>query len=243
MIVGDPLQLFIHESAKILPGSVFDTRGGPIIIDRDVQISPFCYFEGPVYAGPGARLDNLRLTGGSVLGPGVRAGGEIENSIFDAFSNKHHEGFVGHSILGRWVNLGALTTTSDLKNNYGGVRLQIDNAYPIAPDLVPLAAAGGPGPDATTHPALLDTGTIKFGSLIGDCVKTAIGTLLNTGTVLDAGSNVFGGSPPKYLPPLAWGLEGRSYDRERFLADCAKIFARREQTPPDALPELTRLCL
>ncbi len=217
-IVGDPLQLFVHESAKILPGSVFDTREGPIVIDQGVQLSPFSYLEGPLYAGPGARLDDVRLTGGCVLGPGARVGGEIENSIFDAFSNKHHEGFVGHSILGSWVNLGALSTTSDLKNNYGPVRLQID---------------GQP----------LETGTIKFGSLIGDCVKTAIGTMLNTGTVLDAGSNVFGGSPPKYLPPLAWGLAGDRYDARRFVADCEKIFARRERTPPGELERLVELCL
>lgn len=223
-IVGDPLQLFVHRSARILPGSVFDTREGPVIIDQDVQVSPFSYIEGPLYAGPGARLDNVRLTGGCVLGPAVRAGGEIENSIFDAFSNKHHEGFVGHSILGRWVNLGALTTTSDLKNNYGSVRLQIDNR------------------GANEGTTLIDTETIKFGSLIGDCVKTAIGTMLNTGTVLDAGSNIFGGSPPKYLPPLAWGLEGQRYQPQRFIADCEKIFARRDQSPPAALAELAGLC-
>ena len=87
----------------------------------------------------------------------------------------------------------------------------------------------------------VDTGTIKFGSLIGDCVKTAIGTMLNTGTVLDAGSNVFGGSPPRYLAPLRWGVAGQAYESDRFLADCAKIFARRKQTPPDELRDLIGL--
>ncbi|MCR9141106.1 MAG: glucose-1-phosphate thymidylyltransferase [bacterium] len=216
-IVGDPLQLFVHESARVLPGSIFDTSNGPIVIDQGAKISPFSYLEGPLYVGPNARIDDARLTGGCILGAQVRAGGEIENSIFDAFSNKHHEGFVGHSVLGRWVNLGALSTTSDLKNNYGPVRLQIDG-----------------------HP--VDTHTIKFGSLIGDCVKTAIGTMLNTGTVLDAGSNVFGGSPAKYLPPLSWGLAGNRYEAQRFVSDCEKIFARRDQKPPEQLGDLVRLC-
>ena len=242
-IIGDPLQLYAHRSVELLAGSVFDTRGGPIVLDAGVRVSPFSFIEGPVYVGPGARLDDVRLTGGCVLGESVRAGGEIENSIFDSFSNKHHEGFVGHSILGRWVNLGALTTTSDLKNNYGPVRLQIDNAYPQTPPTAePHAAPGAYAPAMRdTGPAVVDTGTIKFGSLIGDCVKTAIGTMLNTGTVLDAGSNVFGGMPPKYLPPLAWGLQGRRYETARFIADCEKIFARREQQPATQLTELIAL--
>ncbi len=214
-IIGDAKDLHVHSDAEVLPGSVFDTRGGPIILDRNVQVSPFCYIEGPAYVGPDARLDNLRLTGGCVLGRHVRAGGEIENSIFDRFSNKHHEGFVGHSILGRWVNLGALTTTSDLKNNYGEIRLRVEGNV------------------------LVNTGRIKFGSLVGDCVKTAIGTMLNTGTVIDAGANVFGGHPEKYVPPLAWGPENR-YDSARFLSDCEKIFKRRGEAPAPELAELVR---
>jgi glucose-1-phosphate thymidylyltransferase len=241
-IVGDPLQLYVHRSATLLPGVVCDTRNGPIILDREAQVSPFSYLEGPLYAGPGARLDNVRLTGGCVLGRAVRVGGEIENSIFDACSNKHHEGFVGHSVLGRWVNLGALTTTSDLKNNYGPVRLQIDDAYPLTPSAEQDASRPGAAhPDP--RPLIIDTGAIKFGSLVGDCVKTAIGTLLNTGTILDAGSNVFGGSPPKYLPPLSWGPAGERYESERFAADCEKIFARRAEEPARELRELVRMCL
>lgn len=222
-VLGNPGNLLIHPSCEIGPGVVLDAREGPIILNEDVKISAFSFLEGPVYAGPGCRLDNLRLTGGNLIGSGCRLGGEIENSILGDFTNKHHEGFVGHSIIGSWVNLGALTTTSDLKNNYGEIRLKL----PV-----------DQFPDYESEVVEVSTGRIKFGSILGDCVKTAIGTMINTGTVLDAGSNVFGGHPPKYLYPLSWGLTGRRYETDRFLGDCEKIFARRKQKPE---PELAGL--
>ena len=222
-LVGDADAFFIHRDARILPGVVLDGRDGPVVIDAGVQIGPSSYIAGPFYAGPEARLDNLHASGGCILGRHVRAGGEIGNAVMNDFSNKHHEGFLGHSVLGRWVNLGALTTTSDLKNNYGRIRIK------VAEEFRPTG----------TEPRLLDvdTGRIKFGSVIGDCVKTAIGTMLNTGTVLDAGSNVFGGSPPAYLPPLRWGVKDPSstYKPDRFLDDCRLIFARRGEAPGPTL--------
>ena len=222
-LVGDPNDLYLHATAEVLPGSVFDLRAGPIVIGARTQVTPFTYLEGPLYIGEDCHIDDARIGGGCILGHQVRAGGEIGNSIFGDFTNKHHEGFVGHSILGRWVNLGALTTTSDLKNNYGPVRLQIPTAF---------------YPHGSSSLQTIDSGRIKFGSILGDCVKTAIGTMLNTGTVVDAGSNVFGGSPAKYLPPLSWGTGGELYKAERFLADCEKIFARRRETPHPLLREL-----
>lgn len=226
--LGNPGNLLIHPSCDIGPGVVLDAREGPIILDEGTSVSAFSFLEGPVYAGPGCRLDNLRLTGGNILGAGCRLGGEIENSVFGEFSNKHHEGFVGHSIVGNWVNLGALSTTSDLKNNYGEIRLKLPVDY---------------FPDYDTELVEVSTGRIKLGSIIGDCVKTAIGTMINTGTVLDAGSNVFGGHPPKYLYPLSWGLSGRRYQSDRFLADCEKIFARRNRNPESWMAELVHILI
>lgn len=226
--LGDAAQIWIHKTASLLPGSVIDARNGPVVIDQDAAISPFSYLQGPLYIGPGACVDDARLGGGTILGRAVRVGGEVENSLIDDFSNKHHEGFVGHSVVGRWVNLGALSTTSDLKNNYGEIRLS------VPADRAPETGAG-PSPLLSVA-----TGRIKLGAIIGDCVKTAIGTLINTGSVLDAGSNVFGGAPPKYLAPLAWGLGGERYDPDRFLADCRKIFARRKQEPHPGLEPLVR---
>lgn len=214
-IVGNPARLHVHHSARILPGVVFNTEEGSIVIDREAQVTPFSVLTGPLYVGPGAMLDHIKV-GGSVIGQKCRLGGEIESSTIGDFTNKHHEGFVGHSMIGNWVNLGALTTTSDLKNNYGKIRLRL------------------PGGD-------VETGRIKFGSVIGDCVKTAIGTMINTGTVLDAGCNVFGGAPPAYLPPLSWGLSGRPYLVDRFMSDCATIFARRKQEVPEGMRALADL--
>jgi len=223
-VVGPKERLIIHPAATLLPGSVVDVSNGSVIIDEGARISPFCFIEGPAYIGKQARVDNARITGGCVIGHEVRLGGEIENSIINDFSNKHHEGFLGHSVLGSWVNLGALVTTSDLKNNYGEVRL-----------LLPESRI--PGTTLTS----IGSGTIKFGSLIGDCVKVAIGTMLNTGTILDAGSNLFGGSPGKYLPPLSWGIDGTTrYDLERFEQDQKKIFARRNRTANPGMFELAR---
>ena len=144
----------------------------------------------------------------------MRAGGEIENSIIGDYSNKHHEGFIGHSVLGNWVNIGALATTSDLKNNYGEVRLVLPEGNPANSGLKEVSS-----------------GTIKFGSILGDCVKISIGSMLYTGTVIDAGSNIFGGNPGKYMPPLSWGLNGEKYDPERFIKDQKVIFQRRGQNP------------
>lgn len=225
-IVGNPYDLWIHPSVDVLPGVVFDVRKGPIIIDKNSRITPFTYIEGPFYASEGCYIDNVRITGGVIFGKSCRVGGEIENSILGNFTNKHHEGFVGHSIIGDWVNLGALTTTSDLKNNYGEVRLSIPESRI---------------PDFTENPVIINTNRIKFGSIISDCTKTSIGTMLNTGSVIDIGCNVFGGSPPPYLPPFSWGLRGHKYQLDRYLKDCEKIFSRRNQIVDPYFIELTKL--
>lgn len=224
-IIGNKNDIWIHPSVQSTYGVVLNAKTGPIIIDKDCSLTSFTYIEGPFYAGWGSHLDNVRITGGTILGKGCRVGGEIENSIFGDFTNKHHEGFIGHSVIGNWVNLGALTTTSDLKNNYGEIRLHI-----------PVSRI----PQMKETPISISTNKIKFGSLIGDCVKTAIGTMINTGTVIDIGSNVFGGSPPKYLQPFSWGIRGHRYELERFLKDCEKIFARRNQKIDSFFVELTK---
>jgi UDP-N-acetylglucosamine diphosphorylase/glucosamine-1-phosphate N-acetyltransferase len=130
----------------------------------------------------------------------------VEESVILAYSNKAHDGFLGHAYVGRWVNLGAFTTNSDLKNNYGTVRV---------------GAADGP----------METGLMKVGCFLGDHVKTGIGTYLNTGTVVGAGSNVFGGAmPPTWIPPFSWG-SGRElveYRLEAFLEVAARVMERRE---------------
>jgi glucose-1-phosphate thymidylyltransferase len=161
-------------------------------------------------------LSNVKLST-SCIGQTCKLSGEISDSIFGDFSNKAHEGFIGHSLLGSWVNLGALSTTSDLKNNYGEVKINYLD---------------------TIH----TTGGIKFGSLVGDFVKTAIGTLLNTGTVIGCGAMVVGDLfSLKYLKPFQWKAGGDNlYKIDRFINDSKKIMARRQQKMSDELEERIR---
>jgi UDP-N-acetylglucosamine diphosphorylase/glucosamine-1-phosphate N-acetyltransferase len=150
--------------------------------------------------------------GGSVgnvtIGPSCRVRGEISNSVLLGFVNKAHDGYIGHAYIGSWVNLGAFTTNSDLKNNYGTVRVH---------------TGGG----------AVDTGLLKVGCFLGDHVKTGIGTLLPTGCVMGAGSNFFGGGmAPPNVPPFSWGsADGlEKYDIDRFLDTAAVAMSRRGVT-------------
>jgi glucose-1-phosphate thymidylyltransferase len=201
-IVGKDKHLYIHPSANIYPGVVFDTSTGPILIDENVKISSFSFLEGPLYIGRGSQIDNARITGGTLIGENCRIGGEVENSILLDFTNKHHEGFLGHSFVGSWVNLGALSTTSDLKNNYGIVKLKVGENE-------------------------INTGTIKFGSLIAPFSKIAIGVMLNTGTVVDIGANLVEARVSGYQHPFTWIAKGNYYQLETFIVDTKKIMARR----------------
>jgi UDP-N-acetylglucosamine diphosphorylase/glucosamine-1-phosphate N-acetyltransferase len=197
--------LAIDHTAAIEPGTVFDTTGGPIWIDRNARVRAFKRLAGPAYVGPGSTLLGGTLESVSI-GPVCRIRGEFAESVCLGYVNKQHDGHIGHAYLGRWVNLGAETTNSDLKNNYGTVRLWT--------------------PEGET-----DTGTIKMGTLIGDHVKTGIGLLLNTGTVIGAGSNIFGSTmPDKYVPPFSWG-EGENlseYRLDRFLEVAERAMSRRD---------------
>lgn len=213
-IEGDAARVFIHPEASVSAHVVIDVRGGPVIIDAGAQIGAFCLVQGPVYIGPNSQLDSCRIAN-SIAGENCRLGGEIADSIIGDFSNKHHDGFLGHTLVGDWVNLGALTTTSDLKNNYGNVRLSY----------------------AKTR---FDTGTIKFGSVIGDYAKTAIGTLLGTGSVVDFGANLFGKPDwSGHVPPFTWGVS-ESYNRNLFTRDADRMMRRRGKSVTPALEALFR---
>jgi UDP-N-acetylglucosamine diphosphorylase/glucosamine-1-phosphate N-acetyltransferase len=210
IVIGAPSDVVLL-GASVEPGVVFDTRGGVIVVEEGAQVRCSTRLEGPLYVGP----ETLVLGGdvrGSVFGPRCRVRGEVASSVFQGYVNKAHDGFVGHSVLGPWVNLGAGTTTSNLKNTYGSVR--------IAPN---------------GH--RIETGRQLLGSLIGDHAKTAIGTLLGTGTVIGAGANVFGGPVPKWVPPFGWGATGTErLTEEGFLEVAGRVLPRRqvELTPERA---------
>src|SRR6266550_2308513 len=143
---------------------------GPILIRRGAIIAPFTHLVGPISVGRDSQVLGDRVANSSI-GDSCKVRGELSNTIFIGHSNKAHAGFVGHSYLGRWVNLGALTTTSNLKNTYGPVQLW-------------------------TPSGVRSTGQQFLGTIFGDHAKTGIGTMLTTGTVIGAGANVFGGTMP-----------------------------------------------
>jgi UDP-N-acetylglucosamine diphosphorylase/glucosamine-1-phosphate N-acetyltransferase len=202
--------LRLHEGVTIEPGVVLDLRRGPIELGPQVRVLAGSRLEGPLWAGAGSRLLGGPISG-LAAGPVSFLRGEIADVQTLGWVNKAHDGHLGHAVVGRWVNLGAGTTNSDLKNNYGTVRI------------------GPPGEER-------DTGLLKLGCLVGDHARTAIGTMLDTGTIVGAGASLFGaGRPPKWIPPFTWGLgesAGR-YRREAFLATAATVMERRgiELTP------------
>jgi UDP-N-acetylglucosamine diphosphorylase/glucosamine-1-phosphate N-acetyltransferase len=216
-ILGDGL-LSLGSSVTVEPGSVFDLRGGPIRLGDGVTIRAHTRLAGPAFVGRGSTVLGGVLAETSI-GPICRIRGEVECSVVLGYANKAHEGFLGHAYLGRWVNLGAFTTNSDLKNSYGQVRV---------------GSSRGP----------LDTGLMKVGCFLGDHVRTGIGTLLNTGTVLGAGSNIFGGMmPPTYVPPFSWGTGGEltEYRIDKFLEVARTAMGRREVTLDPGTEETLRL--
>jgi len=214
IVIGEPSEVVIL-GGFVEPGVVFDTRGGGIIIDEGAQVRSGSRLEGPLYVGP----QTIILGGdvrGSVFGPQCRVRGEVTASVFHGYVNKAHDGFVGHSVLGAWVNLGAGTTTSNLKNTYGEIRLEPSGER-------------------------IETGRQFLGSLVADHAKTAIGTMLSTGTIIGAGANVFGGAVPKWVPPFAWGVAGHQRVTEAgFLEVAGRVLPRRQvELPPERSAALT----
>jgi UDP-N-acetylglucosamine diphosphorylase/glucosamine-1-phosphate N-acetyltransferase len=183
---------------------VFDVRHGPILVEDEVEIRA-----GTRLAGPAAIGARSRLLGGSFeaisTGPHSYLRGEVAETVVLGHSNKAHDGYLGHSYVGKWVNLGAFTTNSDLKNNYRPIKVW-------------------------TPSGVQDTGELKLGCFLGDHVKTGIGLLLGTGTIMGAGANVYGSQmPPTYVEPFSWG-EGDNLGEYRladFVETAARAMARR----------------
>lgn len=213
IVVGDHA-LFCEVGARIEPHVVFDVAAGPILVRRGTEIPAFTRITGPCYIGEKCVIVGDRISTSSI-GDVSKVCGEISNTIVLGHSNKGHSGFVGHSYLGRWVNLGAGTTTSNLKNTYGTVQVQMANG-------------------------LRETGEQFLGTFFGDYAKTGIGTMLTTGTLVGAGANVFGSAmPPKSVPPFAWGGDER-YEIEKFLEVAGRMMARRRVDLSDGAKEMLR---
>jgi UDP-N-acetylglucosamine diphosphorylase/glucosamine-1-phosphate N-acetyltransferase len=201
-----PARVSVGEGASIAPGAVLDGTEGSVVIAPGAVVMANAVVLGPAYVGAGSVLKvGARIYGGTAIGDWCKVGGEVECSIIHSYSNKQHDGFLGHSYLGSWVNLGAATDTSDLKNNYGTVRVQI---------------AG----------EVVDTGSMFVGATIGDHSKTAIGTKLNTGTVIGIFANVVTpGLSPKTIPSFTWSIDGQGsvHDLEKAVTTARIVMARR----------------
>jgi UDP-N-acetylglucosamine diphosphorylase/glucosamine-1-phosphate N-acetyltransferase len=172
--------VYVGNKVELGEGVVLDAEDAPIWIEDDVVIESHSFLKGPVYIGKGSKIKPGCILDVAAIGDVVKLSGEIEESIFQGYSNKQHLGFLGHSFIGEWVNFGAGTTNSDLKNNYSKVRVTLEGKK-------------------------YETGMQFLGSIVGDHTKAAINTTFNTGTIIEPFCNLFGRNyPPKYLPPFSW---------------------------------------
>ena len=204
--------IYIGEGARIKPGAILDAEEGPIFIDKNATVFPNTVIQGPTSVGENALIKiGAKIYGETTIGPVCKISGEIGESILHSYSNKQHNGFLGHAYLGCWVNIGAGTNNSDLKNNYGNVRVTINDIE-------------------------IDTGEVMAGLIMGDHAKSGIDTMFNTGTVVGVSSNIFGtGFPPKYIPSFSWGgAEGfTTFKFDKAIDVAAKVMARRNVSITD----------
>lgn len=215
----NPGVIRIAPGSVIKAGVVLDAEAGPIEIDREVTVSPNAVIEGPCYIGPQTIIRaGAYIRANTSIGPACRVGGEVDGCIIHGYSNKQHDGFLGHSYVGEWVNLGAGTVNSDLKNTYGTIRVAIN------------------GVD-------VETGERFIGAMIGDHAKTGIGTILPTGCVLGVAANVFTRRMlPKFVPSFAWltdeGLQ--PFRVEKAIEIARAVMARRKVGFTPALADFLR---
>ncbi|MCB5224209.1 MAG: putative sugar nucleotidyl transferase [Candidatus Cloacimonadaceae bacterium] len=204
----NPYSIWIGEGVSLKPGVVLDASDGPIILDQGAKVLANAVIMGPAFIGKNSVVKiGAKIYGGSSIGPVCKVGGEIESSIFQAYSNKQHDGFLGHSIVGEWVNIGADTNNSDLKNTYRSVGF---HSY----------LAGG----------RVDSGKMFLGAMIGDHVKLGINVSLNTGSVIGIGSNLWGSELISgFVPDFSWGTASKldKYRFDRFCDTAARVKARR----------------
>ena len=218
-ILVEPERIYLAPGVRVRPGAILNAEDGPIYVGGDATIWERAVMRGPQYVGAHAHVKTGANVEGSAFGPWCKVGGEVHTSVVHSYSNKGHEGFLGHSYLGRWCNLGADTNTSNLKNDYGEVSLY----DPVEQDFV-------------------GTGRQFAGTFMGDHSKCAINTQFNTGTVIGVFCNVFGaGFPPRHLPSFSWGSphDGfSSYRLDKALRVAKAVMARRDVPLTDADREL-----
>ena len=219
-LVGPANQLFVHPSAKLDPFVVADTTKGPVWIGPDCVITAFTRLEGPCAIGTGTHLLGAKIRGGTTLGPQCRIGGEVECSIVQGYVNKYHDGFLGHSYIGEWVNLAAGTITGDLRFDYRSITMKSDGES-------------------------IPTGEMKLGSILGDHVRTGLGVLLDCGTTACPFAQILptGDLAPRDIPAFTRvGPDGMHAlpDVEAALRSSAIAMGRRGRELTPALAALYR---
>jgi UDP-N-acetylglucosamine diphosphorylase/glucosamine-1-phosphate N-acetyltransferase len=219
-VVGPGDRLAIDPTAQLDPMVVADTTRGPVVIAAGAVVTAFTRLEGPCYVGRRTQVHGAKIRAGTTLGPDCRVGGEVEASIIQGHSNKYHDGFLGHAYVGEWVNLGAGTQNSDLRNDYGPVRV-------------------------TVNGRVVPTGQTKVGCFLGDHTKTGLSTLLNTGSNAGVFCNLLpGGLLPKYVPSFGSWWDGALADRAdlpALLRTAAEVTSRRGQAFTETHAALYRL--
>ncbi|MFQ6040125.1 MAG: putative sugar nucleotidyl transferase [Candidatus Poribacteria bacterium] len=210
-IYGSEYDVSVGTDAEVEAGVVFDATEGPIVIGQHAVITSYTSINGPAFIGADTRIERAQIRSGTSIGSHCRVGGEINTSIFHGYSNKPHVGYIGHSYIGEWVNLEALTTNSNF-NNYETIKVVVNEK-------------------------IINSQKIKVGCFIGDYTQMGIGTLIPPGAVIGVGCNIFGGTTPQVVPSFAWGgIEGfSSCQLDKLIADFQKNMKRRgvEQTGAD----------
>jgi UDP-N-acetylglucosamine diphosphorylase/glucosamine-1-phosphate N-acetyltransferase len=216
------------EKGAVVECAVLNTTDGPIYIGKDAEV-----MEGALIRGPFALCEHAQIKmaakiyGGTTVGPYSRIGGEVNNSVIFGYSNKAHDGFLGHSVIAEWCNIGADTNTSNLKNTYDEVRLWNYQKH-----------------------TFVGTSLQFCGLIMGDHSKCGIDTMFNTGTVVGVNVNVFGaGFQRNFIPSFTWGGTGRhaDYNLQKALEVAEAVFTRRnvtfDETEKQLLSDVYRMTL
>jgi len=204
-VIGN--NLFIEEGAKVECCTI-NTEQGPVYIGKNAEVMEGCLIRGPFALCEGSQVKmGAKIYGPTTVGPHSKIGGEVSNCVFQAYSNKGHDGFLGNSVVGEWCNLGADTNNSNLKNNYGEVKMWNYKERDFQ-----------------------NTGLQFCGLVMGDHSKAGINTMFNTGTVVGVSANVFGaGFPEKFIPSFSWGGAAgfTNFDLEKAKEVASKMYERR----------------
>ena len=205
----NPNNYYFSKDCNIEPGCILDASNGPIILSKQVTLEAGSVIKGPIFIDEGSIINNgAKLKGNILIGPYCKVGGEVTDSIFYGYSNKQHDGFLGNSFIGEWVNLGANTNNSNLKNNYGRIKFNFSDK-------------------------LINTKRLFLGVMIGDFSRTGISTMINTGSYFGLGANIFGsGFQNKYIPSFNWG-DNKTVDFNKFIETITIMKKRRSKNMSD----------